>query len=217
VNFGDYAARPLSALWLFDGGLVYLGAVGGYVVFVASYSAWHRLGAAFFDVLAVGLPIGHGIGRIGCFLAGCCWGRPTGFEDLGVRFGPGSIAFETLAREGHLLAGAVTTEALHPTQLYEAAFELALGGFLLVRSRSEAWRARPGALACVYVFAYSSARFLLEMLRDDPDRSYLLRVPDGAPLLLSTSQVLSIGLSLLGLWAWKRLERRDSIQLVATL
>jgi phosphatidylglycerol:prolipoprotein diacylglycerol transferase len=215
VNWSDYAAQPLAAVWLFDGGLVWLGAFLGYAAFVAGYSAWHKLGASFFDALAVGLPIGHGVSRIGCFLAGCCWGRPT--ELFGVRFGPGSIAFEALLRDGRLLPGATSTLALHPTQLYEAAFELSLGVFLFLRSRSEAWRARPGALACIYIFAYSGARFLLEMLRDDPDRSFLMRIPDGAPLVLSTSQVLSIALSLLGLWGWKRLEPRDRIQLAATL
>jgi phosphatidylglycerol:prolipoprotein diacylglycerol transferase len=215
VNWSDYAGQPLAALWLFDGGLVYLGMVLGFIAFVAAYSAPNKLGPAFFDALAVGLPIGHGISRIGCFLAGCCWGRPS--ELFGVRFPPGSIVFETLAYQGRLAAGAALTEPLHATQLYEAGFELLLGAFLLVRSRSEASLARPGALACIYVFAYSGSRFMLEMLRDDSDRSFLLRLPEAAPLVLSTSQVLSVALSLLGLWAWKRLDRRPSIQLAPTL
>jgi phosphatidylglycerol:prolipoprotein diacylglycerol transferase len=209
VNWDDYRAAPLSALSIFDGGLVFLGALVGYLGFVLVYTAWRRLPRAeLFDALALGLPFGHAIARIGCFLAGCCWGRPTALP-LGVHFPEGALAFASYASRGLLPAGATATPALHPTELYEATFGFALGAYLVLRARRRDLPA--GAIACLYLILYSVGRFFIEMLRDDPDRSYVLRLPAEVPLLLSTSQVLSVGLALLALWSWKRLERSPEL------
>jgi phosphatidylglycerol:prolipoprotein diacylglycerol transferase len=100
------------------------------------------------DYFGVALPIGHAIGRLGCLAAGCCYGRHT---DL-----PWGVP----------LAG---DPSRHPTQVYEAianaciAFLVARVG--LARVRDGRWK--PGAAFLLYVILYATARFLIEILRDD--------------------------------------------------
>src|SRR5262249_11571431 len=93
--------------------------------------------AAFGDLFAPALALGHAFGRFGCFAAGCCFGKLGGGR-LGVAFPRGSVAFDELAGHGAIPAGWETTPALHPTQLYEAFGELALSPV----------RVSPGPAAC---------------------------------------------------------------------
>src|ERR1035438_9824628 len=65
------------------------------------------------DVFAPGIALGHGIGRLGCFAAGCCWGRPTKL--------PWGVTFTNPLAEQ--LVGVPLGIRLHPTQLYESAAE----------------------------------------------------------------------------------------------
>jgi phosphatidylglycerol:prolipoprotein diacylglycerol transferase len=188
VNWELYRHNPIAAIAFWDGGLVFLGALIGYLGYVTYTVIRHDLPAGTFDVLAIGLPAGHIFGRLGCFLAGCCFGEPTSLP-WGVHFPEGSIALFALQSQGQLAADAAATMALHPTQLYEAGAELliAIGLYL-------AWR-RPhpaGAIACAYLIAYSVVRIPLEVVRHDPERGYLFQIPAQAPVMLSESQFLSL-------------------------
>jgi len=126
----------------------------------------HKLGfVKLSDYFAVALPIGHAIGRLGCLAAGCCYGRHT---DL-----PWGIP----------LAG---DPSRHPTQVYEALANAAIAAVVarvgLARVRDGRWK--PGSAFLLYVILYATARFLIEILRDD-DR--------GAGLFgLSPSQVIAL-------------------------
>ena len=105
--------------FLTDGGYVFYGGLlaGGSAILV--YLRTCRLSPlAFADLAAPGLALGHALGRVGCFLLGCCHGRPTRMP-WGVRF-----------EDTPFFAGPVGTP-LHPVQLYEAAFELSLMAVLL--------------------------------------------------------------------------------------
>ncbi len=119
----------LLAIW--EGGLVFYGGVAA-----AAAVAWRfsrRQGWSFGvvgDLFAPALAIGHAFGRLGCFAAGCCFGKETAAR-LGVAFPRGSVAFDVLRSAGAVPPGAAETPPLHPTQLYEAAGELALFGLLL--------------------------------------------------------------------------------------
>jgi phosphatidylglycerol:prolipoprotein diacylglycerol transferase len=156
------------------------------------------------DICAPGLALGHAIGRLGCFAAGCCFGKlSTGA--LGVAFPRGSVAFDELAARAAVAAGASFTPPLHPTQLYEAAGELAIFGALLAL-RPRVGR-RPGALLLTYVALYCVLRFVVELFRGDPARGYLVRLstprlaawlhlPLGEPILLSVGQAMSIAVLL---------------------
>ena len=112
------------------------------------------------DYLGVALPMGHWLGRLGCLAAGCCYGRPTSLP-WAVRLG-GSAASST--------PQALWGVPLHPTQLYEAAWNVAICWFLLRRilPRVQKGFLPPGSVLVGYVFLYSIARFVNEFFRGDP-------------------------------------------------
>lgn len=111
------------------------------------------------DFVGVAAPLGHAIGRVGCFLNGCCYGRPT---DL-----PWGLVFtDPLSRVPSALRGI----PLHPTQLYEALGEGALALFLhvvLVR-RTLRGRLRSGTVFWGYVLGYGVLRLGLDAFRAVP-------------------------------------------------
>lgn len=121
------------------------------------------------DALAPGIALASAIARLGCFAAGCCWGKPTD-SWIGVRF----------TERAHQLNGVPVGVALVPTQLI-----LAGAGFLVFASMLWLWKRRAfdGQIILAYLLLYSIARFAMQFLRDDPR---------GEVLGLSTSQLISI-------------------------
>lgn len=104
------------------------------------------------DIAAVAIPVGLVFGRLGCFMAGCCHGRPT---DL-----PWGVTFTdpmSLARPLGV--------ALHPTQLYSSAFALVL--YFLMYFQKRRWRKFPGQVFLSFCLLYSAGRFLIEFVRND--------------------------------------------------
>ena len=137
------------------------------------------------DVFAPGIALGHAIGRLGCFAAGCCWGKPTTL--------PWGVTFTNPLAA--LLVGTPLGVRLHPTQLYEAALELAnffLLSWVLRRKRFD------GQVIGTYMFVYGFVRYFLEFLRDDPERGSVLHG------LMSGTQLLAIGLVIAGGLLWMR-------------
>jgi len=185
-----------APLRFWDGGLVFYGgaaAVGAVLWSFGRREGWSllRLG----DLAAPSVALGHAVGRIGCLMAGCCYGRACG-EPWAIRFGPGSVAFDDALVGGRLGPGAVATAPLHPTQIYEALGELAIFvGLVMLRRRwaaaghpgsvspgSEAAAtaraaapATPGRLLGVYLLAYALLRFGVELFRGDASRGFLFR------------------------------------------
>lgn len=104
------------------------------------------------DAFAPGVAIGHAIGRIGCFAAGCCWGNECSL--------PWGVTFRN--PEAHELTGVPLDQKLHPSQLYEVATETALFAFLYWRfGKTHA----PGKIMGLYLVLSSIARFLIEFTR----------------------------------------------------
>jgi len=104
------------------------------------------------DVFAPGIALGHAIGRLGCFAAGCCWGSQCER--------PWAVTFTNPA--AHELTGVPLGIPLHPAQLYEAAATALVALFLYRRSL------RPhgeGVILAWYLALYSGARFLIEFFR----------------------------------------------------
>lgn len=172
----EYAARPLDAFRLWDGGLVFYGGFALAVFAAVWYSRKQKLPLwKVADVSAPYIPLGHAFGRIGCFFAGCCYGRPS------VRCG---VVFPALGDHIPRL----------PTQLYEAGFNLILFGVLLwLRPR----RHPAGWLFWLYIALYAAGRFVIEFFRGDEIRGTFW-----APWL-HTSQalaLLALGLALLMLF-----------------
>ncbi len=102
------------------------------------------------DIIAPALALGLCLTRIGCFLNGCCFGKPTKFF-LGVKFPPGSIPYFYFPGE-----------KIHPTQLYESAFGLFM--FFVLR-RLERVNLPRGALFFVFTGGYGVWRFSIDFLR----------------------------------------------------
>ena len=165
---GEQWAGLLSGGWVFYGGL--LGAVGGAVLYCRQF---HLDTLALVEPVVVVLPLGHAIGRVGCFMAGCCYGCPCP-PPWGITLQNSFIAPNDIP--------------LFPVQLAEAAALLLLFAGLVLFTRRHS---HPQRTLGLYVTIYAMARFFLEMLRYDADR--------GVWLGLSTSQWISLALIPLGI------------------
>lgn len=218
---GVYAEHPSKLFAIDSTGFVFFGsllAIAGGWIWVARRYGLHV--GAVWDMGLTWVPLGHAAGRLGCFLAGCCWGGVhTG--GAGVRFGPDSLA--VLTAGAPVVGGGVTltTLPLHPTQLYEAFGLLALLGMnwaIRVRVGVE----RPWRMASRYAVGYGALRALVEVFRGDGSRGFLfeftapalsrvLALPPEHPVLLSISQVAALGMIALGAWGlWKTRQRPET-------
>lgn len=213
-SYGQWLSDCTAALRIWQGGLVFLG--GAVLSAGATLLVARRKGLGLglvADVLAPSVSVAHIFGRLGCFMVGCCFGKPW---SGGVHFPPDSVAFSELSAKGTLLADASRTYGLHPTQLYEAAGELVV--FLVLLG---IWRRRkvPGTVALAYAFGYGLLRFLVEIFRGDESRGFLfqaripglarvLGLPAGEPLLLSIAQATALVLMASGALGYHLLRRR---------
>jgi phosphatidylglycerol:prolipoprotein diacylglycerol transferase len=141
------------------------------------------------DLVAPGIALGHVIGRVGCLLAGCCYGRPT---DV-----PWAITFTDPAAA--LNVGTPLSIPLHPTQLYDAGAELLILGVLLATERRG--QKFPGRTFWLYLVLYAISRFIIEFYRGDDGRGIAFN-------MFSTSQVVSAAIVPLGLFMLWRLRAR---------
>jgi len=183
VVFGwnRYMANPrelfswdtLQAAGVYQGGLI-LGLVTAYLYM--RHQGLPLLSTA--DAFAPGIALGHGIGKIGCFAAGCCWGTPTSV--------PWAVKFHDPAAMA--LTGVPIEIALHPAQLYESGAELLVFGFLYWRfGRPHA----PGQIIGMYLVVSSVLRFMIEFTRNHEQA-----LPFGLPL--SITQWIAIVLAAAG-------------------
>ena len=131
------------------------------------------------DAFAPGLALGHAIGRVGCFAAGCCYGKET-------HHWWGVVFRNPLANS---ITGTPLNIPLEPTQLFESAVELANFFFLMWMLKR---RKFDGQIFGAFLFIYGIARFFLEYLRDDPGRGSVF---GGA---LTGTQLIAVGLVLAG-------------------
>lgn len=171
-----------------QGGLVFFGGFLGATITVIAYGRWHGLGMRDLgDMIAPCLIMGHAIGRIGCFLNGCCYGSPTS-----LRWG---VVFERLG--DHL--------PRHPTQLYEAFFLLCLFVVAVAafRNRIRGGAVFPGGVWGGYVFLYSNFRFAIEYIREDDRGGFFTSAG------LSVSQCVSLA-GLAGSLIWLEVCRRKN-------
>ena len=180
----------IAELWrlLRSGGVL----LGGVIVGASTFFLYARRSGmpvwTLLDALAAPLILAQGIGRLGCFAAGCCWGRHVHEEH------PLAVHFHRAE------TGVPLDTPLFPVQLFEAGFDLALASVLTWQ-----WRRR-GALAegsiwWLYVAIYGVGRIVLEFYRGDGVRGLWL----GGHV--STSQALSVFavlLALVMLWRGRR-------------
>jgi len=173
VDFPQFTRSPGDVLNLARSGGVFYGGLVAAVVVALLYLRRHRLPLwTTTDCFAPGIALGHVIGRMGCLLAGCCYGRPTSV--------PWAITFHNPAAA--LNVGTPLNVPLHPTQLYEAGAELLILAVLLATERRG--RAFAGRTFWIYLLLYGISRFIIEFFRGD-NRGMVFGV-------LSTSQFVSI-------------------------
>jgi len=181
-DFRYYAQNPgeiftmgtLQAAGVFHGGFI------AALVVAIFYMRHHKLAALpTMDIFAPGVAIGQAIGRLGCFAAGCCWGRECDLP-WGVRFRSDAAAPVPLDKP------------LHPVQLYESAANFLIFALLYkLASRPH----KSGQVIGLYLVLYSTVRFVIEFFRNHEQ---------ALVAGLSLTQWISAGLFLVvsGILAW---------------
>ncbi|NOR29435.1 MAG: prolipoprotein diacylglyceryl transferase [Lutibacter sp.] len=144
--------NPHLMLNNFSGGFVFYGSFVTIIPIVILYLKKYKIPILpMLDILAITTIIAHSIGRIGCFNAGCCYGKPTNSI-----FG---LIFPT-----------TNNIAVHPTQLYEASALILLAIVLLFIKKHQQFK---GQLFLLYIGMYAIARPILELFRGD-NRGYII-------------------------------------------
>ena len=172
TDIKHFLETPLTIITNFGEGFVVYGAIAGgalAVVFYCRKQKWEVL--KVIDMIIPSVAIGQGFGRIGCFLAGCCYGAETTC--------PINVVFENSFY-------APNGVHLHPTQLYSSVFNFLLAFLLLWYDKR---KKKDGNTLALYLVVYSVGRFIIEFFRDDPR---------GAVGLLSTSQFIAIFTFIIG-------------------
>ncbi|HET8646569.1 MAG TPA: prolipoprotein diacylglyceryl transferase, partial [Vicinamibacteria bacterium] len=190
VEWGYYSKnwRELFSL-LQSGGVFYAGLIAAFPV-AWWYSRKNALpGWKAADALAPAVVLGQSIGRLGCFAAGCCFGRPA------------SVPWAVTFRDPYATraVGTPLDIPLHPTQLYESLSVTLLFLGLLWLARRKRFH---GQVALVYLFAYAALRFAIEFYRGDASRGTVL----GG--WVSTSQFIAILVALAAAVMYPYLRRR---------
>lgn len=163
-NWSVYMADPFSIIRVDQGGLIFYGGFVASTVAVVIFGRRHQVPLArLFDFVVTSVPLAHALGRIGCFLNGCCFGSCTATAPH-VQFPQHSIPWYSQIREGLIDNSAVWSKPVHPVQLYEAAFNFLVYGVIVWLFRR---RLRPGMVTAVYLVLYSIGRFSLEFMRGD--------------------------------------------------
>jgi phosphatidylglycerol:prolipoprotein diacylglycerol transferase len=187
----------LVALKVWRGGLAYYGGFLCATAFGLYYLHRHRLPRwKITDLAGYGIPLGLFFGRLGCYLNGCCFGRPTR-SFLGAQFPGRGPAWRAQVDAGLIPATAPQALPVHPTQLYEALG--CLGIFIVLYFWLRPRKRFDGQVFFMLLVLYAVLRSAIELLRAD-ERGVLWSV-------LSTSQIISIPLFVVALWMLRRLGR----------
>ena len=171
----EYLENPLRIIKVWQGGFVfYGGAIGGFLgglfVLKIKREKW-RLWA---DLITPIGAFGYGLGRLACFLNGCCYGRICHL--------PWAVNFPNIQGERH------------PTQLYATCLEWGIGFLLLFLEKKKNFSQKPGQLFFTWMILHSMARIFMEFFRDD--------FRGTTPFGLSISTLISLLLLAMGLWGF---------------
>jgi phosphatidylglycerol:prolipoprotein diacylglycerol transferase len=177
-DWDRFLRDPLMIFRIWEGGLIFYGGLIASLAVAAWYVRRHRMPFLITsDIFAPAIALGHAFGRIGCLLAGCCFGRPVSSWF--------SISFPT---DVHSFApGGIS---LYPTQLMEAGGEL-MNFFILAAFRRH--KRFDGQIFATYLMLYAVLRAFVEYFRGDVERGFVVEP------WLSTSQFISIFLFAIGL------------------
>lgn len=166
TSFIDFVKRFLA---IFSGSVFYGGLIGGLIAGSIAIRCMKLPSDIVTDCSAFAIALFHGISRIGCFFGGCCYG---------VEWEHGITFTDSIVKSANGVPRV-------PVQLFEAGFELILGGvlFLLLRYSMKTGKLK-GTLLAIYLLIYPVGRFILEFFRGDEYRGFIFG--------LSTSQFISV-------------------------
>ncbi len=165
--------QDVSILWNFKVGYVVYGGIIGGIVASFIYCRFKKVDfMEYFDMVMPEVSMAQGFGRLGCFFAGCCYGRQTDAW-YGITFKNSSFAPNGVS--------------LIPTQLISSAGDFIFAALLMLYASRNP---KKGRVAAAYLMLYGIGRFLIEFLRDDYR---------GSVGILSTSQFISIGIIVAGI------------------
>ncbi len=187
LNFSYFGRYPLKIFMLWEGGLVWYGAFLGALATILIYFRIKKLdGWLWADIAIPYVALGQAIGRIGCLMAGCCYGRPTSL--------PWGITF----RISEIAPVGIT---LHPTQIYEALFNFMIFAVLFFRRNRVTFR---GEQILSYLFLYGATRAVVEAFRGDPRGWWLWGT-------VSTSQLISAVAVVIGIILYVRIREKNRV------
>jgi phosphatidylglycerol:prolipoprotein diacylglycerol transferase len=195
-DWGYYRRYPgeiFSWSTFLSGGVFYGGLIAG-VLFAVWYIRLHHLPFwKVVDIYSPAISLGLGVGRIGCFAAGCCYGKPT------------TSAWGVIFRDpfSHEISGVPLGVPLYPTQPIMSLTSLSIFAILLWRYSR---KSRDGEIFVLYLALYAAARFFIEFLRGDEDRGFVFHH------LLSTSQFIAILAFATAVWMALILRRKPARQ-----
>ncbi len=192
VDPGFFLKNPLKIFAIWEGGLVFHG--GLIAALATAFFLMRRYKLPWrptLDALAVGMPLGVTFGRIGCFMAGCCFGRPTDLP-WAVRFtNPESLC--------------PIQEPLHPAQLYEAILSLMVFGVVFCLRKRKRF---DGQILLTYLLLGGLVRFTVEFFR-----ASTLADPRGPEIIfhMPATQVLALAIAVVSgcflWWGWRRSQK----------
>jgi phosphatidylglycerol:prolipoprotein diacylglycerol transferase len=181
IHDPSYIVETLSSGFVVYGGI--MGGIG------TGYIYCRKKGLDFLahlDLIVPSIALAQGFGRIGCFEAGCCYGRET-HSIIGVVF-KNSSSF------------APTNISLIPTQLFSSGGDFLIAAILLYYSSKAKAK---GQVSGLYMILYGVGRFVIEIFRGDPR---------GSVGMLSTSQFICIFMILIGIYVYNLSSRKSKIQ-----
>ena len=184
VEFKDFIKDPIMLFDIENGFVIYGALIGG---FICGYKYCEFAGINFlkyFEYLVPSLPLAQSIGRIGCFCAGCCHGKPTDAW-YGIAYTSSKIAPNNVP--------------LIPAQLVMSFCAMVLAIFLFYVASK---KPKPGIQISLYIILYSVGRFFIEFLRSDSR---------GTVLFLSTSQFIAIFTLIFGVYLFVKFKKQDII------
>ena len=185
LNNFNFHIPSVFAFW--EGGLVIWGGIlGGIVAFLLFVYKRQINLYIFADILVLGIPLAQSLGRVGCFFAGCCWGKAYYHLNLSgnvvsnfplcIQFPNHSLAYEFLFIKSNYLECKLMYESgltlpLFPIQLCESVIMIVIFFILLYLYSSKKFH---GKILFYYFILYSISRVFLEIFRGDLDRGFVI-------------------------------------------